>query len=109
MSQLLFIIYTDRITKEASLDSEALNELLFADDQSLAHESEERLQEHTISLNSTCEEHDMKISVNKTETMKVSRTQGTLNIKINDTNLKQVRVQTIWLYIHRRWSNEQGN
>ena len=33
----------------------------------------------------------MKISINKTETMKVSRTPGTLNIKINDTNLKQVK------------------
>ena len=29
----------DRITKEANLEPEALNELLFADDQSLAHES----------------------------------------------------------------------
>ena len=81
----------DRITKEANLEWEALNELLFADDQSLAHESEERLKEHTSSLNSTCEDYDMKISVNKTETMKVSRTLGTLNIKINDTNLKQVK------------------
>ena len=33
----------------------------------------------------------MKISINKTETMTVSRTPGTLNIKINDTNLKQVK------------------
>ena len=33
----------------------------------------------------------MKISVNKTETMKVSKTPHTLNIKINDTNLKQVK------------------
>ena len=33
----------------------------------------------------------MKIGVNKTEAMKVSRTPGTLNIKINDTNLKQVK------------------
>ena len=79
----------DRIPKDANLEPEALNELLFADDQSLAHESEERLQEHTSSLNSTCEEYDMKISVNKTETIKVSRTPGTLNININDTNLKQ--------------------
>ena len=45
----------------------------------------------TPQLNSTCEEYDMKISVNKTETMKVSGTPGTLNIKINDTNLKQVK------------------
>ena len=33
----------------------------------------------------------MKTSVNKTETMKVRRTPGTLNIKINDSNLKQVK------------------
>ena len=44
----------------------------------------------TFGLYSTCEEYDMKISVNKTETMKDSRTPGTLNMKINDTNLKQV-------------------
>ena len=81
----------DRITKEANLEPEALNGLLFADDHSLAHESKERLQEHTSNLNSRCKEYDMKISVNKTETMKVCRTPGTLNIKINDTNLKQVK------------------
>ena len=81
----------DRITKEANLEPEALNELLFAADQSLAHESEERLQQHTSSLHSTCEEYDMKISVNKTETMKVKKTSRTLNKKINDTNLKQVK------------------
>ena len=85
----------DRITKEANLEPKALSELLFADDQSLAHESEERLHEHTSSLYSTCEKYDMKISVNKTETMKVSRTPGTLNIKINDTNPKQVKCSNI--------------
>ena len=42
-------------------------------------------------MNSTCEEYDMTISVNKTETMKVSRTPGTLNIDTNNTNLKQVK------------------
>ena len=110
LSPLLFIIYMDRITKEANLEPEALNELLFADDQSLAYESEGRLQEHTSSLNSTCEEYDMKISVNKTETMRVSRTPGTLNIKINDTKSQTgQRVQISWQHIHRRWSNEQGN
>ena len=49
----------------------------------------------------------MKISINKTETMKVSRTPSTLNIY--NTNLKQVRVQISCQHIHRRWSNEQGN
>ena len=90
LSPLLFIICMDRITKEASLEREELNKLLFADDQSLAHESEERLQQHTSSLNSTCREYDMKISINKTETLKVSRTPGTLNINNNNTNLKHV-------------------
>ena len=86
LSPLLFIICMDRITKVAILEPEALNELLLADDQSLAHGSVERLQEHTPSLlSSTCEEYD------KTETMEVSRTPGTLNIKINDINLKQVK------------------
>ena len=33
----------------------------------------------------------MKISINKTETIKVSRTPGTINININNTNLKQVK------------------
>ena len=34
------ILYMVRITKETNLEPEALNELLFADDQRLAHESE---------------------------------------------------------------------
>ena len=33
----------------------------------------------------------MKISINKTKTMKVSRTPGTLNKNVNNTNLKQVK------------------
>ena len=91
LSPLFFIIYMDRITKDDNLEPEAHKELLVADDQSQVHESEERLQEHTSSLNSTCEEHDMKVSINKTETMKVSRTSVTRNININDTNFKFVK------------------
>ena len=109
LSPLLFIIYMDRTTKEANLEPEALNEFLFADDQSLVHESEELLQEHTSSLNSTREEYDTKISVNKTETMKVSSTPGALNTNINNKSQTGQRVQISWQYIHRRWPNEQGN
>ena len=72
-------------------ESEALTSYFFADVQRLVHESEESLKEHSSSFNSTCEEYDMMISINKTETMKVSRTPGTLNININDTILKQVK------------------
>ena len=90
LSPLLFIIYMDKITKDANPNLEDLNEMLFADDQSLAHEKEEHLQEHTDSLNIQCREHNMKISISKTETMKVSRTPGNLSISINGTPLKQV-------------------
>ena len=44
-----------------------------------------------LQIKSTCEECDLKISVNKTKTMKVSRTPGALNINVNNTNLKQVK------------------
>jgi len=90
LSPLLFIIYMDRITKEANPNPEDLNEMLFADDQSLAHETEEQLQVHTDRLNTRCEELNMKISISKTESMKVSRTPGNLNISIDGTPLKQV-------------------
>ena len=64
--------------------------MLFADDQSLIHEKEGELQEHTNSLNTQCETFGMKISISKTETMKVSRTPDHLNINIDGTTLKQV-------------------
>ena len=91
LSPLLFIIYMDMIAKEANPDPEALNELLFADDQSIFHEDEGQLQEHTPNLNAACENYGMKISLSKTETMKVSREPGDLNININNTGLKQVK------------------
>ena len=90
LSPLLFSAYMDKITREANPNPEDLNEMLFADDQSLVREKEGELQEHTNSLNTQCESFDMKISISKTETMKVSRTPGRLNINIDGTTLKQV-------------------
>ena len=91
LSPLLFIIYMDKITKESNPNTEDLNEMLFADDQSLAHEEEEKLQEHTDNLNAWCKEFNMRISISKTETMKVRRTPGNLKICVDGTPLKQVR------------------
>jgi len=79
----------DRITRDANPDPESLNELLFADDQGLLNDNTERLQEHVDKLNTACEEHDMHISIIKTEVMTVSRTPKTLDITINNTALKQ--------------------
>ena len=91
LSPLLFVIYMDQITKEANPDLEALNELLFADDQSLMNQNKAALQEHTDQLNTSCEKYDMKISINKTEVMSVSRNPGKLDININGTQLKQTK------------------
>ena len=45
----------------------------------------------------------MKISINKTETMKVSRTPGTLSINMNNTNLKQVKE---FIYLGSRFTED---
>ena len=80
----------DRITKAANDDPTELNELLFADDQSIINENEEQLQHHTNRLDEECTRNQMKISITKTEVMKVSKNPEPLNISINDTLLKQV-------------------
>ena len=51
LSPLLFVIYMDQITKEANPDPEALNELMFADDQAPVNNDKIQLQEHTDQLN----------------------------------------------------------
>ena len=59
----------------------SLNEMMFADDQSLTNEDEKKLQKHTNSLNITCEEFDMKISISKVKVkVKVSRTPSNFNL-----------------------------
>ena len=90
LSPLLFIVYMEKITREANPKPEDLNEMLFADDQSLVHEKEGELQEHTNSLNTQCENFGMKINISKTETMEVGRTPVRLSINIDGTTLKQV-------------------
>ena len=46
------------------------------------------MQEHTNTLNSSCEQYDMEISLSKTEIVTMSRTQTQLNIEINNTSLR---------------------
>ncbi|XP_076438844.1 uncharacterized protein LOC143277815 [Babylonia areolata] len=79
----------DQITKEANPNPEALNELMFADDQAMMNNDKTQLQEHTDQLNTSCENYNMKISVSKTEVMTVSRRPETLDISISGTQLKQ--------------------
>ena len=89
LSPLLFVIYMDQITKEANPDPEALNELMFADDQAMMNNDKTQLQEHIDQLNESCETYSMKISTSKTEVMTVSKRPDKLDININGTQLKQ--------------------
>lgn len=91
LSPLLFTIYMDRNSKEANLDYEAFNKLLFADDQVIIYNNKSQLQEHIDQLNASCEKYDMKITVSKTEIMSVSRNPDKLDINMCRTPLKQVR------------------
>ena len=68
---------------------EALNELMFADDQAMMNNDKAELQEHTNLLNASCEKYDMKISIGKTEVMTVSRRPYKLDININRCQLNQ--------------------
>ena len=86
LSPLLFIIDMDQITKEANPDLEALNELLFSDDQTIMNDNKAKLQEHTDQLNTCCETYGMKISVSKTEAMTVSRTQRSSKLTSTEPN-----------------------
>ena len=92
MSPLLFIVYMDKFKKEANPALEALNELLFSDDQSLINEDEKAIQAWTHEQSECCiEAYEKEISFSKTETMKVIRTPGDLAISINGTKFKQVK------------------
>ena len=91
LSPLLFITFMDRITREANPDKSRINELLFADDQSLIHPDAGRLQQHTNRLNQSCKNHNMRISIPKTEVMKISKTPSPLEITIDNNELKQVQ------------------
>jgi hypothetical protein len=117
LSPLLFNVYIDRVITEAQIVKDhiteteqeneeqlniteeddiedqlnnTLNELLFADDQCLIYDDEERLQNHTNSLLTTCRKYNMNINIQKTETMRISKSPSPLNIHIGNTKVKQV-------------------
>ena len=90
LSPLLFIVYMDHITREANDSETELNELLFADDQSLAHNDKESLQRHVTALDDACEKYGM-ISIKKAEVMSIGRERKCLNMEIKGQGLNHVK------------------
>ena len=110
LSPLLFVLYMDQITKEADPDPEALNELMFSDDQAMVNNDKIQLQEHTDQLNGRCETYNMKNSTSKTEVMTVSKRPDKLDININGTQLKHTNEFTyLGSMFTKKWKTRQRN
>ena len=92
----MFITYVDHICKTANTSEgnslgELLNELLFADDQAIISPTAEQLQQHINRLHSICDDYNMRINIDKTEVMAFAREERTINIYIENHQLKQVK------------------
>lgn len=99
MSPLLFNIYAEAMMEEAmdgieegiKIGGKLLKDVRFADDQGMLSGSEAGLQKIMNRLNDTALKYGMKINIKKTKVMRVAREVGTVNIKINNTMIEQVR------------------
>ena len=87
-----FVIYMDHITKETNPDMEMLNELLFANDQSIISEKKQHLQNQVSRLNIAYEEYNIWISISKPKVMSVSRSLRKISNNINRSSLQQTNV-----------------
>jgi len=99
MSPLLFNIYAEAMMMEAmegieegiNIGGNLLNDVRFADDQGMLAGSEAGLQKTMDGLNTTSLKYDMKINIEKTKVMKVSREGGVVSIMINGKKIEQVK------------------
>src|SRR5277367_1279237 len=100
LSPLLFSIYAEVMMAEAldtieegvRVGGELVKDVRFADDQGMVASSEAGLQRMMESLNETCKRYDMKINVNKTNSMVVAKTTGkVIDIRIEGQRIQQVK------------------
>ena len=98
LSPLLFSLYVEMMMEEAmekidegvKVGGYHLRDVRFADDQGVVASTEKGLQKIMDRLNEMAKAYDMKINVNKTKVMKVSRNGGVINIVIDGQKIKQV-------------------
>jgi len=100
LSPLLFSIYAevmmvealDTIEEGVRVGGELVKDVRFADDQGMVASTEAGLQRMMESLNETCKRYDMKINVNKTNSMVVTKTTGkVIDIRIDGQKIQQVK------------------
>src|SRR6478736_1587680 len=99
LSPLLFSIYAEMMIKEAlenvevgiRVGGELIKGVKYADDQGMVANTEARLQSLMESLNTTAIHYDMKINIEKTKAMVVSRNGGErVNITVEGQSGEQV-------------------
>ncbi|XP_076036005.1 uncharacterized protein LOC143021967 [Oratosquilla oratoria] len=88
ISPLLFINFMDRCMKEINHVNNTIM-LAYADDVAVIWSSEEELQEMTGRWNKVMNDNGMKININKTEVMSITRNERNIEIRIGEAQLKQ--------------------
>jgi len=96
LSPRLFIIFMDKIVKQANLQGNVeigeviMKILAYADDLTLLADNADDLQRGIECLNVACEEYGMKISVGKTKVMHVGKARKEVVCSLNGEQLEQV-------------------
>ena len=64
--------------------------IIFADDMALLAEDQRLLKNMLMELNDKCDDHGMKININKTKTMVIGSKPKKIDIRIKDESVEQV-------------------
>jgi hypothetical protein len=100
LSPICFLAYAETMMAEAmegidegvKVGGELVTDVKFADDQGMVASTEEGLQKIMNKLNETAKNYDMKISVQKTKIMVISKMERkTANIKLEGVTIEQVK------------------
>src|SRR6476661_10146852 len=99
LSPLLFLIYAEKMMKEAlenveegiRVGGEPIKDVKYADDQGMVANTETELQSFMDRLDTTAKHYDMKINIKKTKAMVVSRNGGErVKITVQGQSVEQV-------------------
>jgi hypothetical protein len=100
LSPLLFSLYAEAMMKEALEDidegikvgGQLVKDVRFADDQAMTASSENGLQIMMDRLNNTAKDFGMRVNINKTKVMRISKKgEGIVNIMLDGQKIEQVK------------------
>ena len=97
MSPILFNLYGEYLMKEAltevgdfKIGGRIINKVRFADDKAIIAKTQEELQDMVNRLVNTGRKCGMEINIDKSQVMRVSRSNESLQIKVNNRELRNV-------------------